>query len=374
MITARPNRTAFRIGHLHSSLGVYGAERWTLALVKHLDKRYFDPLVISIGTKLGADSFYRLLTAEGFPAFHISLPGKLNPRAVLQLRRLLVQQGINILHTHGFKADVLGYLATRNLPVGLVSTIHGWNASEGFRIRVYEAISRAFLKRFDRLYPVSPALLDHLQQNKFDSLKLRLILNAVDLSGFEFNCNSRQVGDPLSVLFVGRVCRPKGVLDLIHALAQAKFGVPTHLTIVGDGQDSPEVTALSRVLGIEDRVRLVGEVSSVTPFLQESHVLVLPSYAEGMPRVIMEAFAAGVPVIGTAIPGIKQLVDDEKTGLLVPVASPKSLARALERICEHPDMAQHMAAKARQIVSEKFSARRMAADFQEEYRQLCYGA
>ena len=359
-----------RVAHFHSSLGVYGAERWTHALVKYLDKREVEPIVISMGTKPGADSFYQMLKTEGHPAFHIPVPGKLNPRAILQLRRLLVQQRIAILHTHGFKSDVLGYLATWNLPVKLVATIHGWTAAEGFRIRVYEAISRAFLKRFDRIYPLSPALFEQLQQNAFDPLKLRLMLNAVDLSAFEFKFNCRHANEPFSLLFAGRLCHPKGIFDLIQALARARFSARAHLTIVGDGPDRMQLAKLSRALGVEDKVTFAGAVSSIASFLAESHALVLPSYSEGIPRVVMEAFAAGVPVIGTAIPGIKQLVEDESTGLLVPVADCDALARALERLCQSPDVGRRMAFKARQVVVESYCAQRMANDFQEQYRQL----
>lgn len=368
-----PQRS-YRIVHLHSTLGVYGAERWTLALLKHLDQGEFEQIVVTIGTKPGADSFYQMVTAEGFEAFHISVPGKLNPRAILDLRRLVVQEKVDILHTHGFKADVLGFLASRGLPLGLVSTIHGWSADESLRIRAYEAIGRQFLKHFDRIYPLSPALLEQLERSNFNLRKLRLILNAVDLTPFEFNFNTRHIGDPFSMLFVGRLCRPKGIFELIHAFAEAKFETPTQLSIVGDGPDRAELEQLCRSLMLSEKVKFIGTAPSIGPFLKTSNVLVLPSHSEGIPRVVMEAFAAGVPVVGTAIPGIKQLVKDEITGLLVPVRDPKALALALERLANDPHLGRDMALRARQVVIEKYSAHRMANDFGKEYRQLCHGA
>lgn len=360
-----------KVAHLHSTLGIYGAERWTLALIKHLDINEFETIVISIGTKPGADSFHRLLLSEGFQTTHIRIPGKLNPRAVLKLHRLLQELDVDILHTHGFKSDVLGYLATRSLRVGLVSTVHGWSADEGLRIKSYEAIGRIFLKQFDRVYPLSPALLQYLQERAFDPLRLRLVLNGVDLSGIQFKFNVRRPGDPFSILFAGRVCRPKGVFDLLQAFAQAKFDVPANLVFVGDGYDLSSIVELSRKLGVENRVRCVGAAPSISPFLAESHAVVLPSYSEGIPRVLMEAFAAGVPVVGTAIPGIRQLVNDGVNGILVPVGAPPVLARALERLCRDPDMANRMANAAHDTVVEKYSAQRMAQDFKIEYQQLC---
>ena len=224
-------RRLLRVAHLHSSLGVYGAERWTFALLKHLDASEFVSTVITIGTKNGADFFHKAVSAEGFKAFHIAVSGKLNPKAIIQLRRMLVDQKIDILHTHGFKADVLGYLTTRNLPIKLVSTIHGWTPGEGKIIRAYETISRICLKRFDRLYPLSPMLLHQLQQQKFEPSKLQLILNGVDLTPFEFGDRIRKKDAPIELLFAGRICRPKGVFELVRAFAQANFGTSAHLRI-----------------------------------------------------------------------------------------------------------------------------------------------
>lgn len=116
-------------------------------------------------------------------------------------------------------------------------------------------------------------------------------------------------------------------------------------------------------MGVADQVTFTGSVPSIAPYLLQSHVLVLPFHSEGIPRVLMEAFAAGVPVIGTAIPGIMQLVKHEVTGLLVPLSEPAELAMALHRIGEDTGLAQRMAFMARQVISEKFSARRMADDF-----------
>ncbi len=360
-----------RVIHLHSTLGIYGAERWTLALLKHIDRNKFDLGVVSIGVKEGADSFYHRLVAEGFSAHHIFLPGKLNPRAIWKLRHILQQENTDILHTHGFKADVFGYMATLGSSTKLVSTIHGWSADESRLIQLYETISRVFLKGFDCVYPLSPALLQTLRQHGFNPDRLRLVMNSVDLSGIDFKINERNAAAPYSVLFVGRICRPKGVVDLVNAFSLARLPASSHLHIIGDGEDAVELETIIGKLGISDKVTLVGASDSVSEYLADSHVLVLPSYAEGIPRVVMEAFAAGTPVVGTDIPGIRQLVEDEVTGLLTPVGDTGALARAIERLCNNPEQARLMAENARLVVEKSFSAKRMAQDFQSEYRQLC---
>jgi glycosyltransferase involved in cell wall biosynthesis len=99
-------------------------------------------------------------------------------------------------------------------------------------------------------------------------------------------------------------------------------------------------------------------------------VVVLPSYSEGLPRVIMEAYASALPVIGTDIPGIRELVVDDVTGIVVPVADAKAVALALERIAADRDGAWRLGLRGRKLVEERFSASRQASEYQADYRKL----
>jgi len=330
-------------------------------------------MVVTLGNKPGSASFHEFIRARGFTATHLPIAGKLNPKAIIALRRLLIDQQVDIVHTHGFKCDVLGYLATRGLPIRVVSTPHGWSAHEGLRIRLYEAISRLFLRRFDRIYPLSPSLTEDLIKRGFEKRRLRLILNAVNAAAFDRSFNNRKArraGDPFHILFVGRLCRPKGVFELLEAIAQAWFDCPIEVRLVGDGACRYALEDHAKALGIANKIHFVGAVNQVVSHFEWSDVLVLPSHSEGIPRVIMEAFAAGVPVIGTAIPGIQQLVEEDSTGMLVPVHDTDALVKALIRMSENPEKAQRMTLNARRLVLEKFSARRQAAEFESEYINL----
>jgi glycosyltransferase involved in cell wall biosynthesis len=317
-----------------------------------------------------------MLIERGIPAEHIGLPGKVNLKIVTCLRRMLLRRRIEILHTHGFKSDILGYLATRSTRIKLVATPHGWSADEGLRIRFYELVSRSFLRKFDCIYPLSQALLEDFRRRRFPDRRLRLVLNAVDTGAFEecFNTRQpRQPADPFNVLFVGRLFRPKGVFELIDAFARLKVQCPAEIRFVGAGPERAALTRRGVKLGIGAHVRFVGEVSDVVPHLAWSSVLVLPSYSEGIPRTVMEAFCAGVPVIGTSIPGIRALITDQVTGALVPVADVAALARALEGFAANPKAAQRMAVNARQYILAHHSAKRQASEFEQEYRSLARG-
>ena len=359
-----------RVAHFFSSLGIYGAERWTLALLKYLDTADIQSLVITIGTKPGATLFRDFLLKQGVHAEHLSIPGKLSPAAVAALRGLLKREHIDVLHSHGFKSDILGYLACRASSVRIVSTPHGWSASEGWRIRAYESLGRLFLRGFDRIYPLSQALYDDFIARGFSSRKVKLILNGVDIAAFDQCYRNRRVrgpGEPFKVLFAGRLCKPKGVADLIHGFAAA-VSVPGYLRILGEGPDRQLLESLACKLGVADRVEFAGAVDSIFPHLDWADVLVLPSYAEGIPRTVMEAFAAGVPVIGSDIPGIRVLINPYRSGILVAPGDAAAIERALSDLASNPDMARQFAVVARDRIDEGFSARRVAADYTAEYR------
>jgi glycosyltransferase involved in cell wall biosynthesis len=369
----RSRSRPLRVAHLYSSLGIYGAERWASTLIKYLDVAAVDTMVITVGTKPGATLFRDFLAKQGVRTEHIAIPGKLSLRAVRALRAMLQRECIDILHTHGFKSDALGYLATRGRKeVKLISTQHGWAAGEGVRIRMYESIGRIFLRAFDRIYPLSPALRDDLIARGFAREQVKLIVNGVDIASFDAcyrQRTARRPHDACRVLFAGRLCRTKGVMELIQGFAGLGLE-PARLRIAGSGPQRNELEALAKRLGLADRLEFLGPVSCIIPQLRWADVLVLPSYVEGIPRIVMEAFAAGVPVIASDIPGTRELVEHMRTGLLVTPGEPQQISAALATIAKKPDLGRSLACAARDRIEQEFSARRVAEDYTAEYRAL----
>ncbi|MCC6765498.1 MAG: glycosyltransferase family 4 protein [Deltaproteobacteria bacterium] len=360
-----------RVLHLHSSKGLYGPERWTHLALRALAGSEVDQAVLTIGTKPGYDNFTRFLVREGLPARHLAIGGKLAMRQIRAVRALLIDGGIAVLHTHGFKSDILGYFATRGLPIGLVTTPHGWCDHESFRIRVYETIGRQFLRGFDRVYPLSDHQLAVLGPYGLGA-KVRRIRNAVDINAFDAIHAERKTALPRErvLLFVGRVAREKGLFDLLEAAAVVGRLQRFRLVIAGEGPDIEEARAIAARAGIAERVTFTGFVEDVRPFLREATALALPSYAEGIPRVVMEAFAAGVAVVGTDIPGLRELVDPGRSGLLVPVADVQALAAAVEILLTDIAANRRMAEQARSVIEREYSPCRLADELREEYAQL----
>jgi glycosyltransferase involved in cell wall biosynthesis len=158
-------------------------------------------------------------------------------------------------------------------------------------------------------------------------------------------------------------------MELIRAFAQLRVG-SARLRIAGSGPRRIELEALARELGVADRVEFLGSVSSIVPQLRWADVLVLPSYVEGIPRIVMEAFAAGVPVIASDIPGTRELVENMRTGLLVTPGEPEQITAALHTLADKSDLGHSLAHAARDRIEQDFSARRVAEDYTAEYRAL----
>ena len=188
----------------------------------------------------------------------------------------------------------------------------------------------------------------------------------------------RQFGIPADApvaLFVGRLTCDKGIAELIEAFLQLENRIPNlRLLLVGsfeDGDPLPE--DIRRRLETHDRVILAGPVNDTAPYYAMADVLVLPSHREGLPTVVLEAHAAGKPVIGAAATGIVDLLVDGETGLLFPVGDVSSLANAIARLIEDKALARKLADAGRDQVKRKFRQELIWAALRREYLKVLQG-
>jgi glycosyltransferase involved in cell wall biosynthesis len=181
--------------------------------------------------------------------------------------------------------------------------------------------------------------------------KLRIVHCGVDASLFPVR---RHEGRGRRLLFVGRLAPEKGCLVLIEAVAQLS---DVTLDVVGDGPSRAELGERAAALGIADRVVFHGymDETGVRRRLAEADVFVMTSFAEGVPVVLMEALAAGVPAVATRIAGIPELIEDGVTGMLVAPAEPAAAAEAVRRLLEDPELRNRIAAAGREKVEREFN-------------------
>ncbi len=176
---------------------------------------------------------------------------------------------------------------------------------------------------------------------------------------------------PYLITYTGRFEERKRVIDLISAWQKIAREFPQHhLMLVGTGNELESCQDSVRALGLSQQVTFVGEVPNVEDYLKITNCYVFPSSLEGMPNVVLEAMASGLPIISTAIPGIVELIRNEQTGLLVPPLDVAALAKALLTLLKNPNMAQEMGKAARQEAVANYSFEQLGKRYFEIYQNL----
>jgi glycosyltransferase involved in cell wall biosynthesis len=312
--------------------------------------------------------------AHGFETLTINAPGKLSAGAVGGLRDAIATRRLDILHTHFYKPTILGALAVRGTQCKLLATPHGWNTDAGFKLQAYEWLERLAFAQADVVAPLSRDLETGLKRLPWLKGKVELITNGVDLSEVT---GSDSVADEVTVAkaggafvvgYIGQLIARKRVDTLIQAFAglQDKSAV---LFVIGDGDQRGALTALASRLGVADQVRFMGFRDDRLDFLRGFDVLVLPSALEGIPRCLMEAMAAGVPVVGTNIPGIKDLIGENEYGRMFRVGDKAGLTELLKETSSANEISNEISRKALRRI-EEYSASKMAERYCCEYAKL----
>jgi len=281
----------------------------------------------------------------------------------------------HIVHTHGYKTDVLGLLATRGTECKIVSTPHGWTKQPDLKLWFYELVDRMILPFFDAVVPLSEGLYDGLRKTPGLNRVLHLIKNGVDISEIDLTKTIAEEiltwkRDGTFVIgYVGRLEPGKGLNVLIKAVKRLGT-LNWRLAIVGDGKQRVELGTLAEALGLKEKVHFFGFREERIAFLKGFDAFVLPSRSEGAPRCLMEAMAAGIPVIVTNIPGCRILVNDNKTGLVFEVDQIDQLTKKINMLIANTKKAKKIGLSGRLFIRESFSAERMAAEYNKLYLSI----
>lgn len=365
-----------RVLHLGSSSGLYGAERWILALVRHLPGSRVESTVSVIQDAPGpTPALCAQAARSGVHTQVFESHGKLSLAAVGKLRRFIRDGGIDILHTHGYKTDIIGLLAVRGTNCRIVSTPHGWSTDAGLRLQIYEALDRFTFQFLDAVVPLSTDLHEGLSRWPGLAHRLRMIPNGVDLSEVDAIADLSpellewKAQGGVIIGYIGQLIPRKGVDTLIRAFHRLDIR-DRRLCIVGDGLQRAELERLAAQLGEQHRTHFFGYRDDRIALLKCFDVFVLPSTLEGIPRCAMEAMAAGVAVIATNIPGCRELIEAGVSGLLFDAGDYVGLARAIEQIAGDELLRASLSLGGQRLVKERYSAAAMAHAYVELYEQL----
>ncbi|MEZ3115671.1 glycosyltransferase [Halobaculum sp. MBLA0147] len=361
-----------RLWLLIGSLQTGGANKNLVDLANGLDHEEFD---VTVWTILPDDT----LAPELSPAVtHRSLDasGKFDLGAVVEFLRVVRRESPDVLHSFLFFDNLLARLSRVTSPQTAV-------VSGVFSAPTDRPWIRSFLDR------LTTGLCDHVVANSEACASLAVrrgtppthvstIPNAREVSLFwdaaEPSGLRSSLGIPPDATVVGTVGRlvpVKGHRDLLAAWPTVLRANPdAHLVVVGDGPERQALESLTRDYDCRDSVTFTGRRSDVPELLATFDVFAFPSHYEGMPGAVIEAMAAGVPTVGTRVPGTTELVDDGETGVLVEAESPDELATAIDELLSDPSRRERLGRKASQVAGAQFSLDRLVESHSQLYRDL----
>jgi glycosyltransferase involved in cell wall biosynthesis len=382
--------------HVITRLDRGGSARNTMLTALGHDRVRYEPLVVAgrpgrwdaQGGQAATDENCRLLDKAGIPWIIIpTLIRKISPLKDLltfwALVRLFRQERPAIVHTHTSKAGVLGRLAAwwSGVPA-IVHTPHGhvfyghFNALWSW---VFVLVERLLARVTTRLIALTEAERDdHLERGVGREDQFVVIPSGIDLERFQDGGQTRSERPdwfpcPPGSFVVGSVgwlTPVKGHRFLIEAAARLKPFFPNlHVVLVGNGELQTELSALADRLGLKDSVHFLGERDDVEVCLSAMDLFVLPSLNEGMGRALVEAMAAGLPVIASRTGGVPALIEHGRTGLLVPAGDADALAEAIRQALDRPDWAKRMGQAASQRIDRMFDAAAMVHAVEQVYEQ-----
>jgi len=291
-------------------------------------------------------------------------------RAVRALVAAFADLDADVVHTHSGKAGLVGRVAAGRAGRPVLHTVHGWSTvvtARPPRRQVYTLLERALARRTERLVVVT-------ERDRGLGLALGVgrpeqyvvVRSPIDEAAAVTARNGRgawreRLGlgpDDVVVGVVGRLADPKDPLTVVDAVARLAPRMPgLRLVFVGDGPLSGAVAGAAACHGVADRVVLAGEQPRAAEAVGAFDVAVLSSRWEGLPRTVVEAAAAGVPVVANPVGGVEEVVTDGVTGLLYPVGDAEALAGALAALHDDPARAGRLAAAAAHRVDEDFAPR-----------------
>lgn len=346
-----------RVVYLAHTFEVGGAEDVVLNLVRHLPDR-FEPIVCCIDDPgpIGEE-----ICAAGIPVTALGLnPGLRRPWDVARIHRFLRATRPRIVHTFLLPASLYGRLAAMlaRVPIVIGSEM---NIYERKRPR-HALAERLLMSGTDRVVAAAHSVRDfYIRQVHADPAKVDVIYNAVDWTSLQRTADRdetrRSLGIPLdaaALAVIGRLTEQKGHRYLLDALARTPSLERVHLLVAGDGDLRDTLRDYAAALGLSSRVHFVGVRRDVGNLLHAVEVFVLPSLWEGLPLALVLAMGAGVPVVSTRVGGVPEIVDDGRTGLLVPPGDAAELGHALARLIGDPARARVLAEAARTEVRPKF--------------------
>ena len=325
------------------------------------------------------NEFVEAVEQRGIKAIVIPERHRFDPKLVKLLREIAAREKPDIVQTNNVKSHLLVRLAGLNRGRRWIAFHHGYTATD-LKVKLYNQLDRWSLRAADRIVAVCGPFREQLVSAGIPRKKIEVLHNSAAVVDSIFRDEADAIKQRFALdkgskvlIAIGRLSYEKGHADLLKALDELRRSRP-HLRwkclIVGSGPEQANLEAMVRQQGLDSGVTFAGQQADVLPILQASDLMILPSHSEGSPHVVLEAMAAGVPIVATNVGGVPEILTDGKTAILVPPRDPEAMASGIARVLESPETAASLAANAKQVLQERFSHEAYRTGILNIYREV----
>lgn len=365
--------------HLIAAMEIGGAEKVILNLLSQKDKGQYDLRVTSfvraadgIGTK-----FLKTVSDTGIINDSIPIYKRFNIRDIFAMKKILKRHNVRLLHTHGYKSDIIGIMAARMFGIPAIVTAHGY-INEGPSLKRYEKLGRLSLRFAQKTISVSDNVHQSLLNSGINENRIISIPNVVDFEYFaekgEIDFREKWNVDKNEIIIgsAGRLSSEKAHINLINAfrLLPDRLQAKCRLVIAGNGPQKEELIAAANKHQLEKRFILTGFISDMRSFYKAIDIFCLPSLTEGMPLTILEAAASRKPIIASEVGSIGDLIKDSSDGFLATPGDINGLAKALERLLESDEQRKTFAIKLYNKLKTTYDIKGWANKIFDVYREI----
>ncbi len=360
-----------RLLHLTASTFFGGPERQMLGLARAMPAHVHTSFA-SFPEGGRCRAFLDEVRAQGFAAAPVGADFPHVFAAVRELVARLRSEGCDVLFCHGYKAHILGRLAARRVGIPAVAVSRGWTGETG-RVKFYEWLDRRHLRFMDHVVCVSDGQAEKVRKwCRVPPHRLSVIRNSARLTAFENRDPAARdrllsflpAGISQVVLAAGRLSPEKGFGVLVEAAASVcRVNPAAGVVLFGEGGLRTDLERRVARLGLTGRFVMPGFRTDLDSLIGAADVVAVPSFTEGLPNVVLEASAAGVPVVATAVGGTPEAVVDGRSGFLVPAGRPELLAARLIELLRDPSLRSGFGAAGQAHMRDHFTFQAQAAAY-----------
>jgi sugar transferase (PEP-CTERM/EpsH1 system associated) len=356
---ARP----IRVCHVLLSLRPGGLENGVVNVINGIDREEFVSSVCCLQTK---GQFAERITDSRCTVREFGLQKGNDPKLPFRLARAFKELGVDVVHTRNAESFFYGYVASRLAGLPIIHSEHGRTFPEKWH-RAF--VQRVMLRKVDRAFAVTRELAQAMVTNiGVKPGRFEVVYNGVDST--RFKARDSVPGGDFVIGSVGRLVAVKNYPLLLNAVAKLPGSLPWKLRLVGDGPERERLAALARELKIADRVELPGHSEDVPGQLRQMSVFVLPSISEGMSNTLLEAMAAGVPVIASDVGGNGEIIEDQQSGFLFPSGDVDRASQLISQVLTDTSLRERLATAGVARVHSTFTMAAMMERYQNLYRDV----